>query len=387
MYKSPRFVLIGNPENRRASFFQQALQQAGQEPALVISYLDMLDNADLLNKLTGNLPADDIIVRIESPGENFEVEKRILALGGLEDALDLEDQRGRIYHPRLWFKGFTCLMTSVAKQFEQDWQGRRGGQGGQLSWFNHPADIVSMFDKPACKKILQPYTLPVFPVFSCYEEFFSFVREQQYCRFFIKLNSSSSASGVVAYEYNKTNGRELAYSTVEVVSGMDGDRYFNSLKVKKYTSTGMIGNVLDFLFEQGALVERWIPKARHEDSSYDLRIMGIGGQRRHAIARLSRGPMTNLHLGNQRCAVDELELSSATWAEIDTLVGQCMQAFPRSLYAGLDVLIPRDGGLPVLLEANAFGDLLPNLLHHGESTYLAEINAVLKRQKEAYACH
>ncbi|MBI1771837.1 MAG: hypothetical protein HYR68_05745 [Burkholderiales bacterium] len=62
-----------------------------------------------------------------------------------------------------------------------------------------------------------------------------------------------------------------------------------------------------------------------------------------------------------------------------------MQAFPRSLYAGLDILLPRNDKLPVLLEANAFGDLLPNLLHNGENTYLAEINAVLKRQRLTHA--
>jgi len=118
-----------------------------------------------------------------------------------------------------------------------------------------------------------------------------------------------------------------------------------------------------------------------------LRVMGIAGKRRHAIARLSRGPMTNLHLGNQRCSVDELELSSATWDAIDTLVENAMQAFPLSLYAGLDVLLPRDGHAPVLLEANAFGDLLPNKLHGAESTYLAEINAVIRRQGGAHGEH
>ncbi|MFZ6766733.1 STM4014 family protein [Undibacterium sp. Di26W] len=380
MRKFSSFVLIGNPENRRVRFFQEALQDAGLEPALVIPYLDVLNDICMLDEVL----AKACTVRIESPGENFEVEKRILALGGLENALALEDERGRIYHPRLWFQGFSQLMTSIAQR------------AGKVDWFNHPADIVSMFNKPLCKQLLQAYTLPACPVFSCYDEFFAFVEKQQASRFFIKLNSSSSASGVVAYEYNKSNGREQAYSTVEVVHGMNGmsgmsgthgERFYNSLKVKKYTARDTIRTVLDFLFAQGALTERWIPKASHEGSSYDLRVMGIAGKRRHAIARLSRGPMTNLHLGNQRCAVDELELSSVTWKDIDTLVENTMQAFPLSLYAGLDILLPRDGQPPVLLEANAFGDLLPNLLHDAENTYLAEINAVLRRQAGEHGEH
>lgn len=368
MQKS-RFVLIGNPENRRVHFFQEALQQAGQEAALLIPYLSILNGECELPDVL----RDGDTLRIESPGENFAVEKKILALGGLENASDLEDERGRIYHPRLWFQGFSKLMTFIAQQ------------AGHVSWFNHPDDIVSMFNKPLCKQILPDYTLPRLPVFSSYDEFFAYAETQAYSRFFIKLNSSSSASGIVAYECNKRNGKEQAYSTVEIVHGLDGERYYNSLKIKKYTAKKEIRNILNFLFTEGAMVESWIPKAKHEDSSYDLRVVGIAGQRRHAIARLSRGPMTNLHLGNQRCAVDELELSTSTWQEIDTLVEKTMQAFPRSLYAGLDILLPRNGKSPVLLEANAFGDLLPNLLHNAENTYLAEINAVLERQRLAYA--
>ncbi len=369
MQQKSRFVLIGNPENRRVHFFQEALQQAGQDTALVIPYLSILNVECQLAELL----RDGDTVRIESPGENFSVEKKILVLGGLENASGLEDERGRIYHPRIWFQGFSRLMESIAQQI------------AGLNCFNHPEDIIGMFNKPLCKKILPDHTLPSLPLFSSYDEFFAFAERQAYSRFFIKLNSSSSASGIVAYEYNKRNGKEQAYSTVELVHGIDGDRYYNSLKIKKYTTRDKIQNILDFLFAQGAMVESWIPKARHEDSSYDLRVVGIAGKRRHAIARLSRGPMTNLHLGNQRCAVDELELPTSTWQEIDILVEKTMQAFPRSLYAGLDILLPRNDKSPVLLEANAFGDLLPNLLHHGENTYLAEINAVLERQGLTHA--
>ncbi|MES2934915.1 MAG: STM4014 family protein, partial [Pseudomonadota bacterium] len=184
-------------------------------------------------------------------------------------------------------------------------------------------------------------------------------------------------SGVLAYEYNRRNGREHAYSTVEAVQVKGEHHYYNSLKIKKYTARTSIKAILDFLFREGALVEHWIPKAKYEACSYDLRVMGIAGRRCHAIARLSRSPMTNLHLGNSRCAVDALDLPAQTWTKIDTLVEQCMARFPRSLYAGLDILLARDGRDPVVLEANAFGDLLPNLLHNGKGTYLTEIEAIL----------
>lgn len=338
-------------------------------PARVIPYLALLKNEiSLPEQLIAGT-----IVRIESPGENFEVEKRILALGGIEQALRLENEHGRIYYPGAWFTGFSRLMESVLQSAEK------------VTWFNHPADIISMFDKPNCKLKLAPYTLPSCPLFLSFDEFFSFVEQHPHPRFFIKLNYSSSASGVVAYEYNRKRSLEQAYSTVEIVESAQGNKYYNTLKIRKYTERKSIRQILDFLFQQGALVEPWIPKARHNQLSYDLRVIGIAQQRQHAIARLSRSPMTNLHLGNQRCSVEELQLPATVWQKIDALVEHTMRQFPKSLYAGLDVMLPRHGGNPILLEANAFGDLLPNLAYQGKSTYLSEIEALCSRERIAHA--
>lgn len=359
----PRFVIIGNPENRRVQFFQEALQHSQQETALLIPYLSILNGQCQLQDLLKN----GDIVRVESPGENFAVEQKILALGGLENAHLLQDQRGRIYYPGIWFKGFSVLMASIAQQ------------APQVVWMNHPDDIVCMFNKPLCKQLLPACCLPSLPNFSSYDEFFAFAEKQAYSRFFIKLNFSSSASGIVAYEYNKKNGKEQAYSTVEWVQHQTGDQYYNSLKIKKYTSRPAIKNIIDFLLAQGAFVETWVPKAQHQGYSYDLRVVSINGQPRHSIARLSHSPMTNLHLGNQRCLVDELDLPESTWPTIALICQNVKQVFAQSLYAGLDILLPRNGKLPLLLEVNAFGDLLPNLLHNNENTYQAEINAVLQR--------
>ncbi len=365
----PACWVIGNPENRRIALFQEALQQAGLQPAHVIPYLALFDEGFAL--LDRVVPGS--MLRIESPGENFEVEKRILALGGVAGAMQLEDELGRIHHPGAWYAGFSRLME-MALQRVRD-----------VVWFNHPTDILTMFDKPRCKALLAPHTLAPCPDFATYAEFFAYATQQVRPRFFIKLNYSSSASGIVAYEYNRARREALAYSTVEVTESAQGRQYFNSLKIRKYRDHQTIRGILDFLFAQGALVEPWVPKATHDDAGYDLRVLAIAGGRQHTIARLSHGPMTNLHLGNRRCAVEDLALPGSIWEQIDTLVADSMRRFPRSLYAGLDVLLPRNGGAPVLLEANAFGDLLPNLLHAGRSTCLAEIVALCEREGIAHA--
>jgi hypothetical protein len=45
-----------------------------------------------------------------------------------------------------------------------------------------------------------------------------------------------------------------------------------------------------------------------------------------------------------------------------------MSIFPKSLYAGIDLLLMPGLRKPAILEINAFGDLLPNVLHNGLDT-------------------
>jgi len=145
---APACWVIGNPENRRIALFQDALQQAGLQPAQVIPYRALFDEGfALLDRI-----APGSMLRIESPGENFEVEKRILALGGVAGAMQLEAELGRIHHPGAWYAGFSRLMEAVLQRARD------------VLWFNHPTDILTMFDKPRCKALLAPHTLAPCPL-------------------------------------------------------------------------------------------------------------------------------------------------------------------------------------------------------------------------------
>lgn len=360
-------LVIGNPENRRLGYFQDALQSLEQRPASVISWLDILQGRsnwqEQLNKAK--------LVRIESPGENFLVEQEILALGGLEFAKDLPEEKGRIYFPGIWYQGFKNLLTQIKSQAPTS------------LWFNHPDDIICMFDKPKVKELNPEYCLAACPNFESYDEFVDYAKSQAYPRFFIKLNYSSSASGVMAFEYNRKNGKAQAQTTIQLLRKQNQSCFYNSLKLKKYSNTDDLREIINFLFSQGAFVEPWVPKARHESSVFDLRILAINGKRHQTIARRSHTPITNLHLGNQRCSVDQLGLPAAKWQQIDQLVAQVMKNFPNTLYSGLDVLIPQnETRLPILLEANAFGDLLPNLLHQGYNSYQSELLALFEKHPQ-----
>ena len=89
--------------------------------------------------------------------------------------------------------------------------------------------------------------------------------------------------------------------------------------------------------------------------------IALDGVPRQRVARVGHRPLTNLHLGNRRGDA-EAWLDAADRRVLATLVGQAALAFPRSRMIGFDLIL-RDGR-GWLLEANAFGDLLPDSAFH-----------------------
>src|SRR5262245_65193318 len=71
------FVVIGNPGSRRVELFQAALNELRLPAAQVVSYLDLLSGKEALPRSV----RDGTVVRIESPGKDFEVERAFIAAG------------------------------------------------------------------------------------------------------------------------------------------------------------------------------------------------------------------------------------------------------------------------------------------------------------------
>jgi hypothetical protein len=90
--------------------------------------------------------------------------------------------------------------------------------------------------------------------------------------------------------------------------------------------------------------------------------------------------MTNLHLLNGRAAVERVQerMRPEAWDAVLETCRRTATAFPRSLQAGIDLLIGPDYRRHAVGEVNAFGDLLPGVLHEGRDTYSAQIQAVLQ---------
>jgi hypothetical protein len=185
-------------------------------------------------------------------------------------------------------------------------------------------------------------------------------------RLFLKPLHGSSGSGVCALRWKPGKAQLAAPLTVE------NGRLFNCLRVRTYERWEDIEAILGHLLPQGMIAERWIPKLALDGGVVDLRVLVIGGRSRHRVVRQSRGPITNLHLGNRRGQEEALRqaLGGDLWEKALRLAEQAAACFPRCLYAGVDILLDVRGQAWVG-EINAFGDLLPGLVHEGESAYQA----------------
>jgi hypothetical protein len=373
----PGFVVLGNPGGRRVELFQAALAQLALPPARVVPWIDLLAGRA---GLAGVVRPGDV-VRIESPGKDFDVEKALLAAGAEADdpagdfaradraAVErLAFDKGRILWPRQWYLGFCRALGVVRRQLAACPPHRV---------MNDLDDIGVMFDKGRCHARLAAAGVPVAPALGPVRSFNELVErmEQARCRrVFVKLAHGSSASGVVAYQ---TNGRlHQATTMVEVVREGDDLRLYNSRQVRVYRGLHEIAPLVDELCRHHVHVERWLPKAGVGGRSFDLRVVTIAGRARHTVVRTSRTPMTNLNERGDAGAVRE-RTGDGGWERAMQTCERAAACFPRSLYAGIDLLIESGYRKHAVLEVNAFGDLLPGVTCGGMETYAAEVAAVL----------
>ncbi len=372
------FVVVGNPGCRRVSLFQEALVRCQLPTAKLVHYADLLENKISLEQVVG----PGTIVRLESPGRDFEVEKRLLAAGAEEPdaagptrinreaASELAFDKGRIWYPRQWYLGFRALLRRIGEQL---------ARCPPHFLMSRPADVEILFDKRCCQNLFAQAGVPVprslGPV-RCFEELRQRMRQADCPAVFVKLAHGSSASGVVAY---RTNGvRQEAVTTVEMVHQAGELRLYNSRRIRHYHKLAEVAELLDTLTREGVQVEEWLPKARLEEDVLDLRVVVIGGTARHVVVRMSQSPMTNLHLLNRRGELADVvaRMGPEAWQAARRTCEQAAAVFPHSLHLGVDLLIGIDFRRHAVMEANAFGDLLPDVLSEGMDTYEAEIRSL-----------
>ncbi|MFH8514472.1 STM4014 family protein [Streptomyces gelaticus] len=366
---APRFAVVGVPGNRRVTLFQDAVRAAGLPAARVVSWLDVLRGE------TGFLPGET--VRMDSPGEDAEVERLLRAVG----------DPTRVEGTALWYARFTAAVREV----------ERAAAAAGAVLLDDPGDVAVLFDKRLCHGVLTGGGVPVpasptsgaaAPVVRDWADVRERMADRGLPRFFVKLAHGSSASGVLAVE---TAGPGRVRATTSVERDVSG-RLFNSLRVRRVTTEREVAAIVDGLAPDGLHIERWLPKATRRGRATDLRVVVVAGRATHAVVRTSRSPMTNLHLGGERGDLGEVraavEAAGGSWSEALAVCERAAACFPDTLCVGVD-LLPSTGWRRFAVgEVNAFGDLLPRLTGlpgsgaEGLDTYAAQVAAVMNTARD-----
>ncbi|MFG1607835.1 STM4014 family protein [Actinoplanes sp. NPDC049265] len=345
-------AVVGNPANRRVTLFQAAAARAGRPAVPVYPWRDVLTS--------GRVPGPGTVVRIDSPGEDADVDQLLRVLGGGDPAVRAE--HGEILGTAAAHAGLGRALDRVA------------AGGGEL--LNQIADILTMSDKPRCHAVLAAAGVPVpaalAPVNS-YEALRAAMSAAGWGRAFVKPAHGSSASGVLALA---VSGRQVRATTSTELAA-DG-RLFNNRRVRCYDDPERVAAIVDRLAPDGLHVERWYPKAGFDNRVLDLRVVVTAGDPGHVVVRTSRSPMTNLHLGNARGDLARVRAAAGerAWAAAMRTCVRVARCFPRTLHVAVDLMFRADWNDHAVAEVNAFGDLLPGLLAGGRDTYDAQLAAL-----------
>lgn len=410
MKETRPLVVIGIPGDKRTGGIQQARSRLGLPPAIILPYTGLLAGQTLAglleaegildrqNRLSSGMRAP--LLRLDSPGGSFEVERALIALGASDagdyrDALHpfgkksdpfplsfktagkLREMPGVLHHPSQWFRGYCRLLARLREEASLILPESR--------WLNDPQDIAAMTDKRCTQQLLAsagvriPRPLGGEGTLVDYASIREQMLQQRMHRIFIKLACGSAASGVIAYQMNPSTGVEIAVTTVGVEHYITRPPvYYNSGKLRRYTDSRMIAGLINWLCRHGVYAEQWIPKSGAGGTSLDIRQLVVLGGACHSIARVSSTPITNLHLRSQRMTPAEAGLSGEIQEEVRDTAVRALAAFPKSAVAGIDVLVSAGSNKTYAADVNPFGDLLYDVEYQGFGTYEWELKQLIK---------
>jgi hypothetical protein len=384
-----QFVVIGHPETSRVTAFLEAAREAGIALPTIIPWHNVLNGQFEWTKQIRR----DAWMRIESAGRNWPAEFRLLTLGAEQldeedptasirsrftpaQLADLSETPGRILALRQWYLGWRRTLIALnAAANDQD-----------RNWTSDPKDIVTLFDKEACQLRLVDGGCPMPPSLGVpvnFADLYERMRSAGYSRAILKSCHSSSASCAVALEFS--GARIQAFSTVDLIDHPDGTRLFNVRPGRWYRDLAGVKRLIDEICRQRVQAQAWIPKLGWKGKRVDFRVVTVGGRARHTVIRLSDTPFTNLQLRNTRGNLEEFRSAFGNDAlqavrDAAELAAQC---FPRCVTLGVDVVLSSRRDRAWVLEANAFGDHLPNSLVDGWDTYRWQIEFLRDRYVSA----
>lgn len=330
-----RIILLGN-KGKRKSYFEKAVSESGLDYRFYSH-----EELDILRK---NEDLSSVILKTDPP---------------VTDSVRIDE-----------LKNFTdryIKMLGTVSQLPV------------LEHFNSPDAVAALLDKKKCKQRLINENIPVTHMydreFSCADELLDFMRENSIPQIFVKPLTGSGAAGVTAVRFSPSRNSLIAYSCAAV----DNSTPVNTKKLTRYENREA-KRLLDVLLSLPCITERWHVKSRCNGYSYDLRIVMQDGNADYILPRLSKGPVTNLHLNNHAEYYENLGLEDALTGEITDICRRAACCFPGLRSVGIDVLIEKSR--PYIIEMNGQGDLIYQDIFSENIIYRSQVEIMKKIFKE-----
>lgn len=345
-------VLLGNADTKRTTYFRQAAEQAGL-PVLFVDWKDiplwkenqLVDWKDIPLRKKNQMRQGEYLIKIDPP---------------LWDSCYLEEleQLARSYREQL------RMLSEAAESYP-------------LKFINDPVAIGQLLDKRVCKKKLEQAGLSVTRLLEqgqvnirTAQQLFCAMQKAGVYQVFIKPVNGSGAAGVSAFRWQPKTGRMALY-TCALLHPESG--FVNTKRLRRFVRTEEVTAYLDRILALDCVIERWYAKAEYKNCSYDLRAVVLDGKIEYLLGRLSRGPVTNLHLNNHPLEAGEPGIPERVLEEIALLCKKATDCFEGIRIAGIDILLEKGSLRPRIIEMNAQGDLIYQDIFHENRIYKRQV--------------
>lgn len=335
-------VLLGNRDTKRTIYFEKAARQNGL-PFLFLEWDEW--------RRRGFPAGGELFVKIDPP---------------------------------VWSDGHLSGLNDLVDSYRNDLKALEK-EASVSQFLNPPRELMELLNKIRCKHVLHEAGLPVTQSLGAdigdSETLLSRMKEMRIFSVFIKPVSGSGAAGVTAFRVQPRTGRMAAYSCAAPDPAFfkaESSTAFrppliNTKKLHTFTEPAEILIFLDSLLSLGCIVERWYPKADFQGWSYDMRAVCQYGALDFLLARLSKGPVTNLHLNNHPLEASRLMLPEGVIPAIEELCQRALGCYPGLRSAGIDILLEKGSLKPRIIEMNGQGDLLYQDIYDKNEIYSHQV--------------
>lgn len=376
MAKPLSLVLVGTDGNHRQKLLRECIDGDKRFRCHHVDYREFAECAgtSLDEKFDGS------IVRLDSPEHSLDLEKMLLERGfhenhstaceriGPGEIRTLGINRGELRYPTQYFLGFRSLLKSLAVAKEL---------GSAKAWLTCPREIAEIFDKAELYLTYEKLGVPQPDTrveIKTFDEVFEYAGLHQSTGVYLKHRFGSTGSGMLYIR--RINQNLYSWSTFAFQRG----KKINLLKPFASRDLAEIKSMINYLLDEGAVLQVGIKKARVNGFPFDCRFVVIDQRVSFIIVRKSSSPFTNLNLGGERDVFEALRRTIPDRI-IKEAIRCCIKIARHHMQfmIGVDVVFDANKENFYILESNAFGGFFPNLYRKGLSVLMWELDAIYER--------